>query len=538
MRKWVFSALVLLCFSRSWAQDLSNYVLLSKVKSIKGVHKLYEEQKDQSSVFNSILQVHQYGHDVITKRTVNKVNPDLDLFGELIEKVHEFKDVQRGYWLTESQYINVIKKQMWVNADYPYRVVFADERLLHISPLFYSAKDSIIKCDVFDPNPIVSSNMIYGDPIADNGDLSNSSFQQQMKRRSLAAYYDNGSFILQSDKVKLVDISLPNNKVPANSQDQFIYSRSQEEFESVNAFYHSSLFIKYVEDELGFNSLFAKQLQIDAHGLNGADNSIYVGLGALPQILFGDGGVDDAEDGQVIIHEMGHALTDAASPSSNFGVERNAIDEGIGDYLSASYSKFLYPDNSWENIPSWDGHNEFWDGRVVNAGKRYPENLLNNKYLDGEIWSSALISIENELGRDLTHTLLVESSFLYHQGMTFHEAAGYFLKADTLLNEGVNTEVIYDKFCDRGLVEECDSSSFMEGLVTVDFEELARGVLVFSKNILQFSELEMYDSGGKLVYEANGGLPEVVDVKWLGAGVYVIRFGDRSKFQVLKVVVW
>ena len=40
------------------------------------------------------------------------------------------------------------------------------------------------------------------------------------------------------------------------------------------------------------------------HGFNGADNSSYSpGTGRLQ---FGEGGVDDAEDSDVVHHELGH----------------------------------------------------------------------------------------------------------------------------------------------------------------------------------------------------------------------------------------
>jgi hypothetical protein len=139
---------------------------------------------------------------------------------------------------------------------------------------------------------------------------------------------------------------------------------------------------------------------------------------------------------------LAHAIIDASSPGSNIGQERNAVDEGIGDYFAGFYTRSIFPDSQWEKVPSWDGHNEFWSGRKVDANKTYPESLEGDKYQDGEIWSSVLTLIEGKLGRDLTHKLLVESSFLYHEGMSMREAASYFLKADTLLNNGVNSGVM------------------------------------------------------------------------------------------------
>ena len=177
---------------------------------------------------------------------------------------------------------------------------------------------------------------------------------------------------------------------------------------------------------LGFSSLFNDQLQIDVHALNDADNSIFIGVSALPRILFDDGGVDDAEDTQVIVHELGHALIYASSPDSNVGLERNAINEGVGNSLTTSYTRILKPSSNWANVPSCDGHNEFWNGRVVISNKKYPDDLSAKLYQDAEIWSSSIMEVEIGLGRDLTHKILIESSFFYHELMVMVQAVNYF----------------------------------------------------------------------------------------------------------------
>jgi hypothetical protein len=87
-------------------------------------------------------------------------------------------------------------------------------------------------------------------------------------------------------------------------------------------------------------------------------------------------------------------------------------------------------------------------------------------------------------------------------------------------------------------VLDCDSTSFYEGTVTVDYQMTGPGILLFSKNVIQFEELEIYGMGGGLVYEKSGGLSEALDLRGLSAGAYVIRFGNTSKFQVLKVILF
>ncbi|MEZ4916786.1 MAG: hypothetical protein R2836_07345 [Chitinophagales bacterium] len=55
------------------------------------------------------------------------------------------------------------------------------------------------------------------------------------------------------------------------------------------------------------------QISVDTHGNNGADNSFFSPATPL-RLIFGEGGVDDAEDADVIIHEYGHAISHFAAP--------------------------------------------------------------------------------------------------------------------------------------------------------------------------------------------------------------------------------
>ena len=43
-------------------------------------------------------------------------------------------------------------------------------------------------------------------------------------------------------------------------------------------------------------------IDVDCHGFNGGDNSAFNPGTNPPSIVFGQGGVDDAEDADVIIH--------------------------------------------------------------------------------------------------------------------------------------------------------------------------------------------------------------------------------------------
>ena len=87
---------------------------------------------------------------------------------------------------------------------------------------------------------------------------------------------------------------------------------------------------------LGFTTIQNGSIRVDPHGLSGADNSHYIGSLAN-YIAFGEGGVDDAEDADVIWHEYGHAIIHSQVTNWNGG-ETGAMGEGFGDYFAASYS--------------------------------------------------------------------------------------------------------------------------------------------------------------------------------------------------------
>ena len=69
--------------------------------------------------------------------------------------------------------------------------------------------------------------------------------------------------------------------------------------------------------------------------MGGADNSYFSPTTKPQRIYFGEGGVDDAEDADVCVHEYAHFISYNAANGSNVGAERNSLDEGFGDYNKA-----------------------------------------------------------------------------------------------------------------------------------------------------------------------------------------------------------
>ncbi|CAN5180663.1 hypothetical protein BH09BAC1_BH09BAC1_02270 [soil metagenome] len=300
---------------------------------------------------------------------------------------------------------------------------------------------------VFNPDPITTAQTVYGAPYVDSNDANTMVLRNQRKLVNIEVTLIAGRYYLQNDHFVMTDFSGPNQTVVSSLTPSFLFNRSDTAFEEVNAYYHLTTFQRYI-DSLGYTALTADPIQVDAHALNGSDNSQF-SYGNGPRLFFGDGFVDDAEDADVIVHEYGHGLSYAGSPGSNFGNYRTAIDEGFGDYFAASYSRHLSSYN-WSNIFSWDGHNEFWSGRSAATTNIYPKDLVNSIHRNGEMWATALMEVWSALGREKADKLALQTLFSLATNMNFTDAANAYLQADQALYGGANYNTIYTIMLNRG----------------------------------------------------------------------------------------
>ena len=182
--------------------------------------------------------------------------------------------------------------------------------------------------------------------------------------------------------------------------------------------------------------------------MDGADQSAFSPL--QNRLAYGDGNVDDAEDAAVVVHEYGHVLSHASLAFGNSGEERRAIEEGICDYLAGSYSKSC-SDYEWQNLFKWDGHNEFWAGRTLTSPKQYPDNLIGQMHKDGEIFSSALMTMELAMSRKLVNQLVLGTMPFLIPDMTMPLAAQAFLETDSSLFGGIHTPLLVQIFNSKGI---------------------------------------------------------------------------------------
>ena len=239
----------------------------------------------------------------------------------------------------------------------------------------------------------------------------------------------------------------------------FLYDRHDDRFEQVMAYYWVTEAQKYIQS-LGFGTLYrpinmeSQDIRINQWGL---DNSY--SWDKQDVLRFGKGGVDDAEDAEVILHEYGHAMMDSqAEPFGNFGtsVEAGSIGEGFGDYWAVTVSNVIAPTPDPACVADWDSVSytisEPHCLRRVDLNLHYPEDLIGAVHHDGQIWSRALWDIRNELGNEVADTLILEAQFDFAPDTTMPAAAQVTVDtAKNLYNTAV-AKVVYKAFSARGIL--------------------------------------------------------------------------------------
>jgi len=315
----------------------------------------------------------------------------------------------------------------------------------------YFSEDTIATAYVFRPDPLTTAHKAYGGDYSDHNDSTNAALDNERKLVSITVLDSNDIFYLQNSFCVISDFAPPFKPVVSDSTPAFLYNRSDDAFEDVNAYYHILTMHRYINDSLGF-SLVNYPIMVDAHGSGGADNSFFSYSTSPPSLQFGEGGVDDAEDADVLVHEYSHAISFSASPLTNNGRERRAIDEGFGDYLATSYSKSI-DEFSVDSMFTWDGHNPFWPGRVANTILQYNAADSNGIYENGGIWCSALLEIEGKLGREKTNKLAIQAMYGEAANTKCPFAAQLLLQADTLLYGGVDYCKIVHSLILRNLLD-------------------------------------------------------------------------------------
>ena len=250
-----------------------------------------------------------------------------------------------------------------------------------------------------------------------------------------------------------------------STTNQFFYTRHQDQFEQVMAYFWVNQAQEYLQS-LGFGSTLpgivhqSFPVKIDQYG---GDNSYETDQPY--RIRLGKGGVDDAEDAEVIVHEYGHAVHQSQVPGFGASEEAGSIGEAWGDYFAVSVGLAADQQYGWPHKAE-DACPMDWDSTSYTAAphciRRFDLNLTiadksGEVHHDGQIWSQALWEIRKgyqAMGKSTAtwDRTLVQSQFSYAADTSF-SAAAKATYTTALANDGAKAAaLVKDRFAARGIV--------------------------------------------------------------------------------------
>lgn len=304
---------------------------------------------------------------------------------------------------------------------------------------------------VFSPNPVA---YLQDQTLTDQKDANYAALEPAYVTVTLTNL--DGSGYLRGDWANIRGETGDPAFSPTNT---FVYTRDDDRFEQVMAYYWVTEAQKYIQS-LGFGSTLrpinmeSQDIRINQYGV---DNSY--SWDKKDVLRFGKGGVDDAEDAEVILHELGHAILD--SQSTPFGalgasLEAGAIHEGFGDYWAVTVAGVIAPTPDPACVADWDAISYTSTTphclRRVDRDRHYPEDLTGRVHTDGQIWSRALWDIRGALGHVKADTIILEAAFSFAPDTSMPAAAEKVVAAALYLYGQAEADAVTAAFQERGIL--------------------------------------------------------------------------------------
>ena len=301
---------------------------------------------------------------------------------------------------------------------------------------------------VFLPSPVAE---LQNQSLTDQKDADYAALQPAYHNVTLTNL--DGSGTLTGDWAQVVSETGDPARSATNT---FTYHRNDDRFEQVMAYYWITEAQKYIQS-LGFGTgkfppvnMKSQRLRINQLGY---DNSFATDH-PVDELRFGKGGVDDAEDAEVILHEYGHAI----HFSQNFSFaseEAGAISEGFGDYWAADVSNIVAPTPDPACVADWDSVSYTATVphclRRVDTSLHYPADLIGRVHDDGQIWSRALWDIRSALGHVKADTVILDAQFDF-PGTTMTDLARRTVATAQTLYGKSAAKAVERAFTDRGIL--------------------------------------------------------------------------------------
>ncbi|MDQ1695370.1 MAG: zinc metalloprotease ZmpB [Frankiaceae bacterium] len=310
------------------------------------------------------------------------------------------------------------------------------------------AAASTARATVFLPNPVAD---LQDESLTDQKDTDYAALQPAY--HSVTLTHLDGSGGLSGD---YVHVASETGKAATSSGGAFAYHRDVDQFEQVMAYYwitEAQLYLQSLGFGTGaFPAVNKRSVPVKINQFGG-DNSFFKDKQA--DITYGKGGVDDAEDAEVIVHEYGHSVQADQVPGFGSTEESGAIGEGFSDYLAVEVSHWVSPTKDEACVADWDSVS-YTRGPVhclrrVDGTKVYPQDLTGEVHDDGEIWSSALWSIRKALGPAKADTVIIDAQFGFAADTTMRAAAATTIATAQRLYGNAAAKAVSNAFKARGL---------------------------------------------------------------------------------------
>ncbi len=306
---------------------------------------------------------------------------------------------------------------------------------------------------VFYPNPVQQT----GDQsLTDQKDADYAALQSSYRRVTLTDLDSSGTLTGRYVAVK----SETGEPARATGGAFADWHRDADQFEQVMGYYWVTEAQHYLQS-LGFGrdlrAVNTRQIELRINQY-GSDNSFY--WDKKGAITLGKGGVDDAEDAEVIVHEYGHSVQDGQVPGYGTSLEAGAIGEGFSDYLAVEVTSWKtgVPTKAPEAcVADWDAVS--YTSRTphclrrIDGTKTYPADVQGQVHRDGEIWSGALHDIRNALGdRRKADRIIIDAQFDFAPDTTFVAAAKATVAAASRLYDKTTAAKVTKAFEGRGIL--------------------------------------------------------------------------------------
>ncbi len=319
---------------------------------------------------------------------------------------------------------------------------------------------------VFDPNPVQTSGntaLSGGLPPLEEDDASADAEQVNVTLENL-----NSAASLEGSYVSILGS-------PAYAPGSYPRGDAATRFEAVNAYYAIDRAQTKIQ-ELGFTDVNNRPIEVTVNA-GPADNSFY--MPSTESVYFGTGGVDDAEDSEVVLHEYGHAIQDNQVPGFGSGDEQGAMGEGFGDFFAAmitlekgdpshqaarrycvadwdavSYNP-VDPGNPGGGCLRWIDGTDEGSGADIGRYSNSPEEVHD----DGRYWAAGMTCIFEGLGgnptaRDKALRLVLDSQqnlVPIADNTAFEKHIEAMIVSDQNLYGGANVALIRNCAAERGL---------------------------------------------------------------------------------------